>query len=514
LGTGVAEMSMRAIPYFLFSSCFALLIAPSGVHWPSRPGSETKDGASGQGSQNLKDKVDVAAKSASAKLSGSHTPPQSSEGPSDLYRLGARIPASDRRTAGLLTFAQPRKAISGEQTRMATAKYAWALTLLKQGKDSEAEKALREAIALNPDFLQAHFELGMLLAHQGTQQFNVAMDQFLEVLRLEPNHADARINLSRLLEKSGDIEASIAELKEAIPLASEKEHLYLMLGQKQQKARKYSEAIKSFRLALESNVHLSGAHYGIGMALRSLGNFAGAESEFECALKLNPQDPLSHYQLGRILEQEEDPSKAIAHLEEARRLQPDMAVAHAELGSLYKRINRTEESEKAFRQAISLNPNLVQACYGLAQLLHNDGRIEEANRFFQQVNQLKESQGLLEKAEKMNASGLELMNAGKLDEALAAFGKALGSCPSLAVAAYNQGVVLARQNKTQEAIDSFRMAVRSRPGFVLAQYALGLMLRLNGDPSAEEQLRKAQLMNKLVQRDEMVDRLSTLEDPD
>jgi tetratricopeptide (TPR) repeat protein len=340
------------------------------------------------------------------------------------------------------------------------------------------------------------------------------MDQFLEVLRLEPNHADARINLSRLLERSGDIEASVAELEEAIPLASEKERLYLMLGQKQQKARKYSDAIHSFRLALGSNAHLSSAHYGIGLAMRSLGDFAGAQSEFESALKLDPQDSLSHYQLGRILEQKEDPSRAIAHLEEARRLQPNMAAAYAELGSLYRRSDRSEEAEKAFRQAIILNPQLVKACYALAQLLQAEGRTEQANHFFQQVNRLKENQGQLEQAERMNAAGVELMNAGKLDEALVAFRKALDSCPSLAVAAYNQGVVLARQSRIQEAIESFRTAIQERPGFALAQYGLGLMLRLRGDPSAEEQIRKAQLMKKLVRQDAMLDRVSTTQDPD
>jgi tetratricopeptide (TPR) repeat protein len=74
--------------------------------------------------------------------------------------------------------------------------------------------------------------------------------------------------------------------------------------------------------------------------------------------------------------------------------------------------------------------------------------------------------------------------------------------------------VLAQQGKTTEAIECFRAAIRLRPGFALAHYGLGLVLQLAGDPSAEEQLRKAELMKDLMPLKGNINRTVPPEDPD
>ncbi|MCI0418060.1 MAG: FG-GAP-like repeat-containing protein [Acidobacteria bacterium] len=373
------------------------------------------------------------------------------------------------------------------------------LSLLAQGKILEATKAFEEAIRLEPDYSEAHFELGVIRAQQGEQHYGAAIERFLEVLRLNRKHVDAHVYLSNLLEQTGDVEAAVAELKEAVSLEPERADLhvlYLALGQRQQKARKYRDAIASFQQALTLNPRLASAHYGIGLASRQLGDFSRSRSEFESALKINPGDAYSHYQLGKLLSHHEQLGSAATHLREALRLQPAMAEAYAELGSLYARQNKTEDAEKAFRAAIALNEKDVNACYGLAQLLQAKGDAAQAKQFFDVVQQSKQATTRLEQASRVNTEGLELMNTGHLDESLSAFSKALSMDPTLAAAAYNKGLVLARQNKIAEAIEFFRKAIHLRPGFVLAQYALGLTLQVAGDPSADQELRKAQLMKQ------------------
>ena len=106
------------------------------------------------------------------------------------------------------------------------------------------------------------------------------------------------------------------------------------------------------------------------------------------------------------------------------------------------------------------------------------------------------------------------MNGQKLDEALEKFRAALALDPAYAAAAYNQGLAQARQGKTTEAIQSFRTAIRLRPGFVLAHYGLGLVLRLAGDASADEQLRKAELMKRLAPQAGTMNKTAGPEEPD
>jgi protein O-GlcNAc transferase len=398
----------------------------------------------------------------------------------------------------------------------AAVKYRLAESLQQQGRPAEATEALNVAIQLQPDFIEAHFALAVLLARQGRENYGAAIDHFLEVVRLDSKHVDARINLSNLLEQEGDFEGAASALKEALSLTGERADLYVMLGQKQERAERYSEAIQSFHRALELDPKIPSAHYGLGVTLlRSQGDLTNAREEFELALKLNPNDVYSHYELGRLLIMQKETSGAAHHLEEAVRLKPELADAHAKLGILYRSLKEDDKAEKAFRAAVRVNPKHEKACYGLAQLLQAKGETTEADLFFEQVRQLKESSKKSDEAANLNATGVVLMNAGKLDEALEKFRAALALDPTLASGAYNQGLVLARLGKTPEAIESFKTAIRLRPGFVLAHYGLGLVLHLAGDPTAEEQLRKAELMKRLVpQAGTTPNRTMSREDPD
>ena len=67
-----------------------------------------------------------------------------------------------------------------------------------------AEKELREAVALAPEFAAAHNDLGAVLAREGRLQ--EALEQFREAVRLDPSDPGARGNLAqaeRMLRPSG-----------------------------------------------------------------------------------------------------------------------------------------------------------------------------------------------------------------------------------------------------------------------------------------------------------------------
>ncbi len=412
------------------------------------------------------------------------------------------------------SLASSSSAGKAEANPAAIVKYRLAESLLQQGKPAEAVGALNAAIQLQPNFIEAHFVLGVILARMGRERYGTAIDQFLEVLQLDPRHVDARINLSNLLEQEGDFEAAAGVLKEALSAASGRADLYVMLGRKQERAEKYSEATESYHRALELDPQVPGAHFGLGMTLRAQGDLAAARPEFEQALKQNPDDVYAHFQLGRLLMYRNETSEAALQFEESVRLKPDLAEAYSRLGLIYKSLKKNEEAEKAFRTAIRLDPKLDKACYGLAQLLQAKGEKAEAALLFEQVGQLKASSDRLAEASNLNAAGVALMNAGKLAEALEKFRTALVLDPTDAPAAYNQGLVLARQGKAPEAIVSFKTAIRLHPGFMLAEYGLGLALRLAGDPSAEAQLRKAELMKRTAPQLGTVNKTIKLEDPD
>ena len=373
-------------------------------------------------------------------------------------------------------------------------KFELGISLAKQNRNAEAIRAFSEAIRGNPDLTEAHFSLGVLLARQGKETHAEAMQQFLEVLRLNPQDVDAHVNISNLLEAEGDLTASVGAMQKAATFAIEKTELYIILGQKQDKAGQYPQAAESFREALKSGRPLARAHFGLGMALKHLRRYDEAIPEFETVLRLNPQDPIAHFELGWLLAEQGRPADAAGQLEEAARLQPGMAEAYSELGRVYRDLSRPRDSEAAFQKAVQLKSDQVTALYGLAR---NAKDPENSRELFAKIRDLKARSQESGQADEFNAQGVRFMAQGRLDDALAAFRKALQNNPGFALAAYNEGVVLAHKGQMREAAEAFRTAIRLRPGYSPPHFALGLVLRAGGEPGADEELRTAKMLDDL-----------------
>jgi tetratricopeptide (TPR) repeat protein len=373
-------------------------------------------------------------------------------------------------------------------------KFESGLSLAKQGKHTEAIQAFRDAIRLNPDLIEAHFSLAVLLARQGKEHYGEAMQQFLEVLRLNPRDLDAHVNISNILEEEGDLAASVTAMEKAVALASDKTELQIMLGQKQDKAGQYPAAAESFRAALKSGRTLPRAHFGLGMSLKHLHDFDEAAEEFATVLHLNPNDPLAHFEMGWLFARQGRPADAVAHFEEAVRIQPGMAEAYTELGRVYRDLNRPRDSDEAFRKALELRSDQVTALYGLAR---NSTDPQNSRQLFAKIRELKARPAESDQAEDFNAEGVHSMAEGHLDDALASFRRALERNPNFALAAYNMGVVLAHKNQMREAAEAFRTAIRLRPGFSAPHFALGLILKVSGDPAADGEFRTAQMLEEV-----------------
>jgi len=376
--------------------------------------------------------------------------------------------------------------------------YESGLVLLRQGKMREAAEIFGAIVERKPDFVDAHYALGVALSRLGREHFPEAIDEFLYVLRQRPEDIDARVDLSSMMGQEGDAPAAAAQLRQAIRLAPANADLYILLGKTQLDVNEFPQAITSFRKAEELKPNLSAAHYGIGLALSKQHDLVHAAEEFRTALTLNSHDPFSYMELGKIDLEQGDLPGAEKLFQEALRLRPGLAEAHAEMGKVYHRENDHQKAEQAFREALRLQSGNSEASYGLALLLRSQGRNEEAKPYFAKVEAREQATIQTGRANALNAEGMKDAAEGNLNDALAAFEKALAIDPSFFMAAYNQGVVLARLGEDSKAVTAFRTAIRLRPDFLMGHYGLGLLLRKMGAPGADEELARARLLGQYV----------------
>ena len=113
-----------------------------------------------------------------------------------------------------------------------------------------------------------------------------AMDAYERTLQLDPHHADAHVNLGRLLHEQGSTAA----------------------------------AEKHYRAAFESDREHETAAFNLGVALEDLGRIDDAISAYDTAIALDPENADAHYNLAGIYEQRGDKQAALRHLKAYRAL--------------------------------------------------------------------------------------------------------------------------------------------------------------------------------------------------
>jgi len=87
-------------------------------------------------------------------------------------------------------------------------------TLMNKRNFEEAEKEFREAIKINPNYADAHNNLGILL--QNLNRYEEAEKEYRESIRINPNYAEAHNNLGNLLQNLNRYEEAEKEYREAI----------------------------------------------------------------------------------------------------------------------------------------------------------------------------------------------------------------------------------------------------------------------------------------------------------
>jgi tetratricopeptide (TPR) repeat protein len=203
---------------------------------------------------------------------------------------------------------------------------AQARLYLQAGVVAQAEQHYRQALQVDPDCADAHFELGNVLAHHG--HFQAAADCYLHVLRLQPGNSEAHSNLGVMLAEQRQYEAALSCYEKAIALRPDYAEAHYNLGNALKELDRMEEAAACYARALKMRPGFAGAHLNRGIALARGGRLADAVADYQEALRLRPDWPEGHNNLGLALAHLGQHDEAVAEYARALQLRPDFADAH------------------------------------------------------------------------------------------------------------------------------------------------------------------------------------------
>jgi tetratricopeptide (TPR) repeat protein len=278
-----------------------------------------------------------------------------------------------------------------------------------------------------------HLHAGLAARQQ--HQVDVEISEFRTAADLDPNLADAFVNLGAAYMEKHDYGAAIAPLKRALELSPDLPVAHQLVG----------FALLAQGYAAEAIPHLQrvGEQDALGIAQIETGQLTEAVHNFTLVIEKRPNDPDLLYYLGHasgLLSK-----NAVDALLERF---PDSARAHQALAENYFALRQMPQAEKEYLEALRLRPELPGAHLELGQVYANSAQWLKAESEFRAEAKLQ---------------------------------------PGNAEPAYRLGAALLQQGKAHDALLELERSNDLKPEMPETLYSLGKAASLDGDSSAAEQ---------------------------
>lgn len=256
------------------------------------------------------------------------------------------------------------------------------------------------------------------VAHHMNGQLSEAGQIYEQILADDPRAADAW-NLSGVLaHQRGDAKVSVDRLNKAIRIRSD----------------------------------VPEYHVNLATALVDSGNHTGGLKAAGKCLRLDRGHKLAWNVQGNALLALDRVEEAIESFEKAIAIDDRFVEAWANLGRLHREAGSPEKAEEAIHKALSLNPNHAMALNNLGALLLDAGENDKA------IEQLEAAMQLTPTSSIATNLGNAYQNVGRINDAEAAFQKAIELDNQSADAWYNAGVYFQSVADIENALDCFRIA--------------------------------------------------------
>ncbi|MFK8010106.1 MAG: SDR family NAD(P)-dependent oxidoreductase [Saprospiraceae bacterium] len=198
--------------------------------------------------------------------------------------------------------------------------------LIKKGKLYAGLNLLREIVEENDDNVVVKYEYALNLL-KGGENNKAARRELEKVIKLDPNHLDAYVQLAELADKKGDYLLSKNYLEKALEVDSKNADLYYQLG-----------ILTSTKFP---DLQDQAANY------------------FKLSIKIDDSNPDAHYRYGLILDEHlKKPKKALRQFEFTKELQKNHRFVSYDLALMHYRFGEFKKASKYYHQACKINPEL------------------------------------------------------------------------------------------------------------------------------------------------------------
>jgi len=148
--------------------------------------------------------------------------------------------------------------------------------------------ALEELVSRYPSQPNAHYALGTYIAPDDP---DAAAEEFQKELRLDPDHAEALIQMAHLETRRGNAAAALPAAEKAVSLVPDVPAGRLVLGRALLDLERTDEAITQLERAAQLAPESAEVHFTLSRAYQRAGRSEDATREREAFLRLEKRAP-------------------------------------------------------------------------------------------------------------------------------------------------------------------------------------------------------------------------------
>ncbi|WP_431226439.1 tetratricopeptide repeat protein [Burkholderia contaminans] len=224
--------------------------------------------------------------------------------------------------------------------------------LRESGRLDDAITHYRRAVALRPDYPEAHNNLGNAL--RDAREPTAAMASCARAIELRPDYAQAYNNLGNALQDLGDLDGAATHYGRAIELDPSMAMAHANLSAVRHKQLRCAEALTHAQDAIRLAPNLAEAHNHAGNAYHGLDRLDAAQASHRTAVTLNPADAGACHNLSVVLLKLQRLDEALVYCRQALQAGPPAVLMHVNLGDILRAQGNVDAAVHAYRDALAL----------------------------------------------------------------------------------------------------------------------------------------------------------------
>ena len=228
-----------------------------------------------------------------------------------------------------------------------------AMSLFKERKYKEAIDAFHSVLETEPDNADIYNNLGV--AYSCLANFEQAENYYVKALELDPELAQAYINLSDLYYKAGDLASAVGTLQRGSYELQDNLAIAHLLARVYIEDQRWDDAIDELERVLDGEPENYDAYYDLGHVYFELGDYDSAIANFEEVLNYIEDNELIFYQTALAYEANDELDKAISNLLKSIAVNDKFPLGYKRLGMLFMARGDLQDAKEYYEEYVKFD---------------------------------------------------------------------------------------------------------------------------------------------------------------